>query len=58
MMENQSKHENVIAIWDEQNKKCPTLKAKLNEIGLYLYLRYRPHLMRMFNFSLGAYVLL
>jgi hypothetical protein len=38
MMKNQSKHENVIAIWDEQNKKCPTLKAKVNEIGLYLYL--------------------
>jgi hypothetical protein len=29
-MENQSKHENVIAIWDEKIKKGSTLKTKLN----------------------------
>jgi hypothetical protein len=36
MIENQSKHENVIAIWDESVKKGSTLKVKLNEIRLYL----------------------
>jgi hypothetical protein len=36
------------------NKEDSTLKAKLNEIGLYLYIRYMPNLMTMFNFSLGA----
>jgi hypothetical protein len=55
MMQNQSKQENVIAIWDEKIKKASTFKAKLNEIGLYLYLRYRPNLMLMFN-NLGVKV--
>jgi hypothetical protein len=55
-MENQSKHENVVAIWDDQIKNVPTLKAKLNEIGFYLYLRYKPNLMLMFSFNLGARV--
>ncbi len=32
MIENQSKHENVIAIWVEIIKNGSTLKAKLNEI--------------------------
>ncbi len=54
-MQNQSKQENVIAIWDEKIKKASTFKAKLNEIGLYLYLRYRPNLMLMFN-NLGVKV--
>jgi hypothetical protein len=31
-MENQSKHENVIAIWVELIKNGSTLMAKLNEI--------------------------
>jgi hypothetical protein len=35
-MEKQSKHENVITIWDEHIKKGPTLKVKLNEIRLFL----------------------
>ncbi len=32
MMENQSKHENVIAIWVEIIKNGSTLKVKLNKI--------------------------
>jgi hypothetical protein len=36
------------------NKKSPNLRAKLNEIGLYLYFRYRPNLMPMFSFSLDT----
>jgi hypothetical protein len=32
MMENQSKHENVIAIWVEIIKNSSTLKAELNKI--------------------------
>jgi hypothetical protein len=35
-MENQSKNENEIVIWDEPIKKSSTLKANLNEIGFYL----------------------
>ncbi len=53
MMEKQSKHENVITIWDEQINNSPTLKAKLNQIRLYLYFRYKPNLMPTFSFNLS-----